>query len=174
MPDNANALLGLLQPARGRAFAVLDAAVNDVLVDRLYETPELAFDCLSEGDVEPDEFYVSPFLTDLTGQGELQQWLVDGWGKAWGIYLIADMELDAMYRHLRQYLRVRVPGEQFARFRFFDPRVFRVAMPILAPQQQSELLGPMQEVICEGLQSTQALRFALGPTGLVCSSTRLG
>lgn len=163
----------LLQPAGGRLFAVLDAAVNDELVDRLYVTPDLAFECLSEGDVEPDEFYVSPFVVDLSGQPELLRWLSDGWGKAWGIYLSARGDVDEIHRHLRQFLRVRCVDGAFLRFRFYDPRVFRAAVPLLTPQQQTQLLGPVLDVVCEGLRPSQALRFALGPAGLVRSSIRL-
>lgn len=163
----------LLQPSRGRLFAVMDAAMNDALIDRLYETPDLAFECLSEGDIEPDEFHVSPFVVDLSGQPDFLRWLLDGWGKAWGVYLTAQGEVDDVYRHLRQFLRVRGADGSFMRFRFYDPRVFRVAVPLLTLPQQTQLFGPLLDVVCEGLQPADALRFALGPAGLIRSSTRL-
>lgn len=167
------ALASLLQPAGGRLFAVMDAAVNDELVDRLYDTPDLAFECLSEGDVDADEFHLSPFVVDLSSQPGLLDWLLGGWGKAWGIYLTAQGEVDDVYRHLRQFLRVRSADGSFLRFRFYDPRVFRVAVPLLSLPQQTQLLGPLLDVTCEGLQPADALRFALGPAGLIRSSTRL-
>jgi hypothetical protein len=56
--------------------------------------------------------------------GELLDWIIaDLWTEPWGIFAVADGDLEAVRRHFRRLLLVQAPdGEQWY-FRFYDPRV---------------------------------------------------
>lgn len=152
-----------------RLFAVLDAAANDVLVDRLYEDPLVEFDLLLPGALPADVFHVAPFVVDLTGCDELTNWLLSGWGQAWGIYVIAPMTLDALQRHLRQFVEASLPDSTLAYFRFYDPRVFRVAAEAFEPAQLGAFFAPPLQVCCES-EDRHFLRFSAGSGRLLRTS----
>lgn len=139
-----------LQPRPpARLFGLMDAAANDMLIDRLYAEPLAEFDLLLPGTPPDDVFYVAPFIVDLTGCDGLRDWLLSGWGRAWGIYVVAPMTLDALQRHLRQFVQAQLPDSTVAYFRFYDPRVFRTVMQTLEPEQVEAVFGPIANVYCE-------------------------
>ncbi len=164
----------LLDDPSTRPIALLDAAVNPALLDRLYEVPGLSFDCFAEGETDAERFHSSPFAVDLTGQPELLAWLERGWGRSWGVYGTTRLSLDQLVRRLRPLTVARMPERALAEFRFHDPRVLRAALPVLEPAQQRALLDPFSGLVCEALRPDRALRFAWSDAGLVRDAVPFG
>ena len=156
-----------------RLFAVVDAAANGLLVDRLYADAAAQFDLLLPGTPPADVFHVAPFVVDLTDSCELRDWLLSGWGQAWGIFIVAAMTLDSLQRHLRPFVQASLPEGRLAYFRFYDPRVFASSIEALQPQRIDSLLAPLSAVYCEAADRT-LVRFGASQGRLVRAVVHTG
>jgi hypothetical protein len=127
----------------GRLYAVLDACdapAVPILAEGL--GPERCIS-LYRGDAEETYWDIAPYLTHIDTD-ELFDWIVAySATEAWGILLVCDQPLDAVRRHLRQFLKVQDPNGERMYFRFYDPRVLEVFLPTCAPEQLSQFMGPI-------------------------------
>lgn len=146
-------------PAR-RAYAVLDGASIEELLDKLYDL-EPEFECLYRGELAPDLAQCAPYLVKLEERSEFLQWLImEGWGKHWGIFVVANADLDVMRRHFRRFLMVKDPEGKRLYFRYYDPRVFRVYLPTCNAEERKIIFGPVHHYLVENDPATSALEFA--------------
>lgn len=178
----------------GSLLAILDAAVNETLIERLYANTSVQFDVLARGDVAADEFYQSPFLVDLTRQPDLLNWVLSGWSQAWGIFVLcappprpemqrgpasevqAELTFDRALRHLRGFTQARTEVGNVIGLRFYDPRVFGVLMHHLTAEQWQALFDTSS--VLSGMAFEPAVGFELqrcelGANGLAISSVPL-
>ena len=80
-------LAGHVWPPQGAAtFALLDGAGIPALLDKLYGTAELEFECLYSGELEPDVAEVAPYIVRLEAGTEFAAWVLAGWGEQRGIF----------------------------------------------------------------------------------------
>ncbi|UCE30812.1 MAG: DUF4123 domain-containing protein, partial [Burkholderiales bacterium] len=162
------------RPDGVRLFALADASVNDALPARFYADHTLPFDCLLPGDLTAEVFRRSPFVADVTDHPEVLRWLLGGWGRAWATYALARSTLRELVYRLRPALDARAPDGVPMLFRFYDPRVLRVAAPVLTPAQQRTLLGTVEAFVCESLAPEVALRLSQGAAGAARAEVPLG
>ena len=143
------------------AFVVLDGASVSRLLDKLYDlSPE--FLCLFKGELSPDMAEVAPYLVKIERDSEFTNWLIGhGWGKHWGIYVLADSDLRALDRHLRGLLLVFDEGGKPLRFRFYDPRVVRTYLPTCTAEELATVFGPVATFLVEEEDASNATRFQL-------------
>lgn len=134
----------------GFAYAVLDGAQNENLLDVLYGPDAPAFECLFVGELEPDMASVAPYLVQLERGSAFTEWLLaHGWGLNWGLYLSSGLPLAAVWRHLRQFTKVYGPGGEPMWFRFYDPRVFIMFAPTCSAEQLAEFFGAVSSFVVE-------------------------
>lgn len=137
--------------ARGRLFAVLDAARDDRIAELLRESIDASRSLYEgvEGEALAD---VAPYLVELsTGSALLQKLIVEGWGRRWGVFLSGDLSFDALRRHLRR--SVFVVDEETAErlyFRFYDPGVLREYLPTCTAAELLDFMGDIASVFVEG------------------------
>src|SRR5664279_628676 len=110
--------------------AVLDGASVPGLLEKLEQwRPE--FVCLYRGELKPDLAEVAPYLVWLEPGTETTEWILsNGWGNHWGIFAIAEADLQAMRQHLRRLLTVYDENAKPLLFRFYDPRVLETYLPL--------------------------------------------
>jgi hypothetical protein len=165
----------LLADGRKPLYALMDASANDALIERLYAEPDLSFECLLPGQVEPDVFYVAPFVIEIGKHVELLRWLLSGWGANWGIYVQGTADLETTWRHLRRYVLARLPDGRPAYLRYYDPRVCTVIIEHLKPEQVAELFaGPVESIFCETEDGNVACRFGFEGGKLMRADLPLG
>ncbi|MFN7921097.1 MAG: DUF4123 domain-containing protein [Bryobacteraceae bacterium] len=152
-------LASIVFPGEGSTYALLDAAANPDLLDWLYRClPE--FECLYEGEVEPDVAEVAPYLVAVPAEGEFTSWLRErGWGKNWGIYVLSTGSFRDMRQHLRRFVKVHTEEGTPMLFRFYDPRVLRTYLPTCNPGEVAEFFGPAQAFVAEAEDPGSAMRF---------------
>lgn len=140
-------------------FAVLDGASVPGLLDKLDQwKPE--FVCLYRGDLKDDLAAVAPYLVRLEPETEMTEWiLTKGWGNHWGIFAIAEADLNAMRQHFRKLLTVYDEKGKPLLFRFYDPRVLRVYLPTCNAKEVEAFFGPVGSYVLEGDDQTQLLIF---------------
>ena len=157
-------------------FAVLDGASVPDLLDHLYvEEDPPQFQCLYRGELEPDVAEVAPYLVRLQVGTAFAEWVLgSGWGQHWGIFLIAGSSLNSLRQHFSAFVIVHDPEGKPMRFRFYDPRVFRVYLPTCSQDELKTIFGPIRSYLVEGEDSKVALRFQNSSGELVTESLVMG
>jgi hypothetical protein len=150
--------------ARGSPlFAVLDAARDPLVLARLLGCGE-RYQSLYEGPRADRLADVAPYLVALpVGTPFLETLVRDGWGKSWGIYLACERPFEELRHHLRRFLTVETEASKKLLFRFYDPRVLRVFLPVCTPGEREEFFGPVTEFLMEGIDEPPLLIFSRDP-----------
>jgi len=154
-------------------FAVLDGASISDLLDKFDELhPE--HQCLRRGELKPDLAEVAPYLVRLEEGTPFTTWVLEqGWGKHWGIFALAPVELRDMRRHFRTLTMVYNPDGKLLLFRFYDPRVLRVFLPTCNEQELKAVFGPVAGYWLEDEDPGTLLRFQVSAGKLVTQKKQL-
>jgi hypothetical protein len=68
----------------------------------------------------------------------------DLWITPWGIFAVADADLETMRTHFRRFLVVKSPDGDPLYFRFYDPRVLPAFLESCTEAEVDELFGPIR------------------------------
>lgn len=145
-------LVGHVWPPQGAAtFALLDGAGIPALLDKLYGTADLEFECLYSGELEPDVAEVAPYIVRLEAGTEFAAWVLAGWGERRGIFVhvAEDVDLPVLRRHFRKLNMVYGPDASPLLFRFYDPRVMSRFLPSCDAVQLKDMFGPVSRYVVE-------------------------
>ncbi|MEO6670262.1 MAG: DUF4123 domain-containing protein [Ferruginibacter sp.] len=103
---------------------------------------------------------VSPHIFSLSEDSEFSNWYFEnGWGKSWGLVIIAKMSFEDCWIHFRRFLIIKTDDKRELYFRFYDPRVLKIFLPTCDKNQILEFFGPVESFICEGDTKEEAIRF---------------
>ncbi len=145
-------------------YIILDAARVEQMPAQLFELeddPEyfsLFFDT-----PQAELIDVAPYLVKVDMDSRLLAWMLDeGWGKSWGIFISATMELEELFEHLRQFLKVKDPEGEELFFRFYDPRVLRIFLPTCNFQEIMQFFGAVGSYMVESEDGGKLLEFSKG------------
>lgn len=93
---------------------------------------------------------LGPYLVSLSPKAPfLSSLLEQSWGNSWGIFLTSHAGFDAVFRHLRRLLTVRLLDGGYALFRFYDPRVLPDHLSRGDNRQIEMFFGPIQSIFTE-------------------------
>ena len=170
-----DALYTALFPHDGDStYAVIDGASCEDLLDKLAEFSPEHF-CLYAGELEADVAEVAPYLVRLEPEGGFVEWLLkEGWGKHWGIFVTAPVDLRAMRKHFRSILLVRDAEDETLYFRYYDPRVIRVYLPTCNAAELRLVSAPIRSWVCEDDDTETALVFSYAAGAMVKATLSLG
>lgn len=156
----ARSLLELLAEQPGYLFAVLDAARDPKIYPMLLGS-DLPYCSLYRGQPELELATVAPYLVYLPlGAPMLGHFIKEGWSKSWGIFLTCTMSMEEVRKQLRRCLMVTIEGNPSpVYFRFYDPRVLRIFLPIAEPQQLVEFGGDISSFYMEDESPDVLLKF---------------
>jgi hypothetical protein len=154
-------------------FAVLDGASVPGLLEKLDQwRPE--FVCLYRGELNADLAEVAPYLVRLESGTEMTEWILSNcWGGHWGIFAIAEADLQAMRQHFRCLLTVYDEKGKPLLFRFYDPRVMRMYLPTCNAEELGAIFGPVANYLLEDESSRSSLRFQSFDGKLITQQHRL-
>ncbi|MEP6502681.1 MAG: DUF4123 domain-containing protein [Betaproteobacteria bacterium] len=153
------------------AYVILDGAQNQTLVGALHADGAPKWRCLFTGTLAPDMAVVAPYLVELEQSSAFtRRLLAEGWGQNWGVFLISQLALPALWRHVRAQVHVYGPKLEPLFFRFYDPRVMRSYLPTCTPQQLAEFFGPVDFYIAEGEEPARAHAWSLADGQLVAQN----
>jgi hypothetical protein len=140
-------------------FAVLDGASVPKLVQSLHEhQPENC--CLYPGELRPDMAAVAPYLVRLEPGKEFTQLILkEGWGGHWGIFVVTTSDLRTLRDHFREFHKVELPDQRTVIFRYYDPRVLRIFLPVCNEAELALFFGPVKTFILEGETPESGVRF---------------
>jgi hypothetical protein len=142
-------VLDALSPTKP-IYAVLDGARDRRIGGWVSDTRAPAW-CLWRGKLPAVVERVAPFLLRLERGREYTDRLFSvGWDSAWGILLAGDVPSRELRRHLRRFLRVRTEQGRIMTFRYYDPRVLRIFLPVLSGTEAAEFFGPIEAFAAAG------------------------
>ncbi|MBK8509331.1 MAG: DUF4123 domain-containing protein [Candidatus Competibacteraceae bacterium] len=158
---------GVLQALAQQLFAVPDTRVYAILdgasVPELPQTLErfgVESECLFRGELEPDLALVAPYLASVRPDDPFTAWLLqEGWGRHWGVFAVAPVDLRPLRMHLRGFLKVYGPELEPLYFRYYDPRVLRVYLPTCNAQELRTMFGPVLRYLTEDEDPSALLAF---------------
>ncbi|TFW33899.1 DUF4123 domain-containing protein [Massilia horti] len=132
-------------------FALLDGAGIPDLLDRLYGTDALEFECLYSGELEPSVAEVAPYIARLERGSDFASWVLGDWGASRGIFaqVTEDVGLPQLRRHFRKLNMVYRDDGRPVLFRYYDPRVMFQFLPLCNEAQLKEMFGPVSRYIVE-------------------------
>lgn len=172
-PTRARALAELSSYAeKERLYAVLDAARDPRILTLLRESVE-EYRSLFDGMFRELTVEAAPYIVALPAKSRLLARLVDeGWGKSWGVYLTSKRRLEESRKHLRKFLNVTEEGSSKPiYFRYYDPRVMRVFLPMSTPRQNTELYAELDRWLVEAQPPTGLLVFTIKKDGSLAQET---
>ncbi|MGE0718901.1 MAG: DUF4123 domain-containing protein, partial [Alphaproteobacteria bacterium] len=93
---------------------------------------------------------VAPYLATVAPDAPFLEWFVRwGWADAWGLFVLAPLDLDQLRRHFRRFTVVATEDGRPLFFRFYDPRVLRSVLPTCDKDQLARFFGPIDCFACE-------------------------
>jgi len=149
-----------LFPEEGmNVYAVLDAASVPNLLLKIYDLePEHV--CLYRGELKPDMAEVAPYLIRLMPNSEFTKCVIgEGWGEHWGIFAISQADLHSLRNHFRRFLMVHDSDGKPLYFRYYDPRVLRVYLPICNDEELKTVFGPVISYLVEDEDPKSGRKF---------------
>lgn len=169
-PTRVDGVREVLWPSQGRAgwsvYAVLDGARSD-RIRAAVTGSGLPHACLYAGPIPAPLVEVAPYLVQLSPEAPFTRTLLaDGWGDAWGIFVLANATLEELRRHFRRFLEVRDQRGRTLLFRYYDPRVLRAYLPTCTAGELGVVFGPVAMFVVEGADPARALRFHRDGHGL--------
>jgi len=141
-------------------YAVLDTA-RDPTMYSLLLTSGAYYWCLYAGNSALTMESVAPYLVYLPPGSEFLTTIINkGWSKSWGIFLTSGRAPEEIWHDLRRHLFVDIQSKGRVYFRFYDPRVLRMFMPISTDQQRVDFGGIVSSFLMEDEDPKVLLRFA--------------
>ena len=166
--DQAHSLYNRLWREPGlKPWVALDGAGVAGLLQRLHHPAAPRWACLFHGRLDPEVAELAPYLLEVPRHGPWCDWLLSGWG----VYLQAPetMDLASVRRHLRKLAIAYGPAGESLLFRWYDPRVLRLALPELEAKQLQALFGPLHSFLFEAAAPEHGLELELADGALVMS-----
>ena len=150
----------LFAGAPSNTYAILDGASIEGLLPRLHDLDRDRYACLLRGALSPDLEEAAPYLVRIEGEDAITTWLLEeGFGNHWGVFARSEAGLRTLHRHLRTFLMVRGPEENFVYFRYYDPRVLRVYLPTCTAEEARMVFGPIEIYLAEARNERRLLAF---------------
>ena len=127
----------------GRLYAVLDACDTPSVPETAREVGDARAVSLYRGSAEEMYWAVAPYLFSV--DGALLDWIVETlWAEPFGIFAVADDDLETLRRHFRRFLMVRSPEGAQWYFRYYDPRVLPTFLESANAEELREVFGPLR------------------------------
>jgi hypothetical protein len=142
---------------------LLDGARDPQIAD-LVRSSGLEYACLFNGQLHPRLEAAAPYLVHLPlASAAAKQLLSRGWGRAWGIFVIAEPNVAfAEHRlHWKKFLRVQTEQGQALAFRYYDPRVLNIFLPTCTGDELRTFFGPAIRLMAESDEGARLRTFAL-------------
>jgi hypothetical protein len=148
--------------ADGRLYAILDACDEPTVPPKITELgPEKAVS-LFRGDAEHQQWAVAPYLARV--EESLLEWIAATlWSKPWGIFAVAEGDLDSLRKHFRQFLVVEDPEGETMYFRYYDPRILALFLPACTQDELRTFLGPLKAFVTGGPEAAAVRLFLNAP-----------
>lgn len=149
-------------------FAVVDACQATALIElarRQYGRPKRMLFRGKAADLEEVESF-APFFIPIDPESDLLEHLINYFGMNFGVVFTSSAEPVKVFRHLRKIFVVEDDHGQEHFFRFYDPRVLRVYLPVCTRDELRDFFGPIEAFYIEGQAPHKLVKFSVEAAGL--------
>jgi len=158
----------LADGSKPNVFMVLDGA-RDKRIEPLINNSNVEQSCLYAGNLSYKLKRAAPHIVKLSEDSDLTaKILTMGWGKSWGIFLLAKQStsMKSVRANCRRLAKVKsVTGKNLV-FRYYDPRVTRLMLPVCNQHEVDCILGESISLLIEQKrEQTHQLGFTLFERG---------
>jgi hypothetical protein len=142
-----------------RVYALIDAAQDEQLYPAIREC-DADWVCLYRGDAAVRLAEAAPYLVELHPDSRFtRRFLEEGWERNWGVCVVSNASIERLQGHFRRCTMAELPNGQHVFFRFYDPRVLRVYLPVCTPDELETIFGPVESFIIPGEDPASAVLF---------------
>jgi len=125
----------------GQLYGVLDACDAPTVVVKAKELGEKRAVSLYHGSAEEEYWAIAPYLVRV--DNAILDWIVPTLCKEpWGIFVVAEADLETLRKHFRRFLLAQLPNEEIWYFRYYDPRILEVYLSSCLFEELVEFFGP--------------------------------
>jgi hypothetical protein len=152
-----------MPPGAPSVYGVIDPAREPALYEHVARLEPHDAQCLYQGRLDPQVARCCPHLVLLDPADPLSRlWRTEGWGKNWGMLIVSSADFRTVWRRLRHFTQVKLPdGQGPMLFRFWDPRVFRLYMPLVDADVLPQWFEDIDRYIVESEDGRGAIRYGL-------------
>lgn len=144
-----------------QVYAILDGARNDEIYPAIMDS-KVPYCCLYRGKLSPDLAAAAPYLVQLQQQAPLTKCFLEvGWADYWGVVFSSSYGINDLRGHFRRFLMVHDEQGDQLYFRFYDPRVWRLYLPICREDELNYVFGPISAYWIPGAIRKTIQSFAL-------------
>lgn len=142
-------------------YAVLDGAALPDLLEKLGSFMP-AHVCLFRGEISDDLARAAPYLVHIEPRSEFISWLLTAsLMNTGGILLRSSADIGDLRKHFRRLLTAQSAEGKSMYFRFYDPRVLCLVLPLLSVPQLMEAFGPIDRYLVIGEKEGEVRSFKL-------------
>jgi pSer/pThr/pTyr-binding forkhead associated (FHA) protein len=157
--ERIRAYARLLRAQPQPLFALLDAA-RDPRVLALIQGSGAEYWSLYPGEHAARLAKAAPYLVRLeAGSPLLDTLLLEGFGESFGVYLLSRKPVERILLNLQYLLLIQDEDGRTRYFRYYDPRVLRVFLPVCTPQQADLFFATIEGFFGEGERGKSLLWF---------------
>lgn len=141
----------LADGSKPNVFMVLDCA-RDKRIEPLINSSKLEQSCLYAGKLTYKLKRAAPHIVKLSENSNLtSEILTLGWGKSWGIFLLAHQatSMKTVRANCRRLAKVKSVNGKNLVFRYYDPRVTRLMLPVCNHYEVDCILGDSISLVIE-------------------------
>ena len=142
-------LIARAEEAGGGLYALADAARSPEVLSGVFRFGQQE-NSLFKGLPEEPMADAAPYLLDFQDEPESLNWLIsEGEGKSWAVLLVSSAPPKDVIEHFKQFISVKDENDTEMYFRFYDPRVLRLYLPLLSKQEAEVFHGPVSAFMIE-------------------------
>ena len=176
MPSTDSVIRELWRSEPGRTpqiWSILDAARDESIYPAVMRFRGER--CCLYGEGIPEVLAkASPYLVRLGSRDAFTTWLISkGWGNSWGIFLESNASLERLRQHFHLLIKVKTEAGEELFFRYYDPRVLRVYLPICKEAEAEILFGPVNSFTLEDEDPNNLLKYSHSYSGWTYESIAL-
>ena len=141
----------LADGSKPNVFMVLDCA-RDKRIEPLINNSNLEQSCLYAGKLSYALKRAAPHIVKLSQNSNFtREILTLGWGKSWGIFLLANQatSMKTVRANCRRLAKVKSVSGKNLVFRYYDPRVIRLMLPVCSHHEVDCILGDSISLVIE-------------------------
>ncbi len=161
-----------------RVCAVLDGQAVLGLPERLARAKADglidAWDALARGALRHDQAQAAAYIVQLQPASEFTTWLLGEARNAhidWGVLLVGETSFLNLREHARALTQVNLPDGSRRTWRWYDPALLRLMMPLYSAQQAQSMLQVGQVLVRLVVPSAQAWLTYRWEQGALASGT---
>ncbi|WP_051697472.1 DUF4123 domain-containing protein [Prevotella sp. 10(H)] len=140
-------------------YVLIDAALWGDEIHTLFAS-KATYHSLFRGSTGLELWSVAPYLVDATSdENFIQQIRINSSINKRLTWLYSTLNIDALRKHLRRFLRMKKEDGSYIYFRFYDPHVVDTVFPALSEEQACQFFEGIEFLITEDIELSEKKVF---------------